>query len=868
MPVPKPLLDAPPVQLFNPVVRKGLEAALLETDATTTLLVGPPGSGKTVALSALWTRIRDAGDKAAWLELTPEDNDLKTLKARLGAAMDSAGTVFVDGLNHLATPHARYHLDHLLFEAPRRRFYAASRALPGPGFQQGFLRGAVNVVGPQELRLDDSEARQVLGIRLSRRQAEHLNRFVDGWAAGLRMLSMDADAALALADDKAGATAIPAAMAAYFDSVICADLPAGTLQALFDISVFRRFSPESLTAIPPGGRRWADIAPLIEHHLFVRHVDATRVWASFQPAFGCHLRHRFRQADPGRYEQLRMAAAAWFEAEGHATEAVRHAVALADGSTAARIVENAGAISIDAGDGPDVALGAPIAPERAVELPLAFLGQVYYRIRQGRQREVRAPFERAAALTDNFTRLGANADPEVVSSWYALLVVVLKAADDVELAEADIDRLEAALAAQMAREPVLAASIASVLAFLYLDLSRHAEAAAICSMGMSALDVASNYKATLFIRLHQAAAALAQDTLEQAVLCVEDAMRIASIEGSSASYEMVTSQILRGVLHYENNELKQALALLQPALGYLHAVNGWGRLYAEAFTIAADAASLLHGPEVAEKLIRAGEGFARQRNLQRLGNHLAIARLAKHLRAGDWRAAQSLVDEAPLADLLTSRELSPYLLVQQVPAQLKAAELLLAIGRPRQAQAMLDQINKSFLADADNRLRLGFHVLAMQAAFGARRFNAAVEHMHASVELARQSGLVRRILDAREAVLAVFDWALRNGRHPAPGLATYVKSVLRPGGGAASGTQLAQNRPRRGAQNLADNFALSPRESEIIALIAEGFSAKEIASRLEISEGTVKSHRKKIHEKLGVTTRSQAIQRARELLIV
>jgi LuxR family maltose regulon positive regulatory protein len=30
----------------------------------------------------------------------------------------------------------------------------------------------------------------------------------------------------------------------------------------------------------------------------------------------------------------------------------------------------------------------------------------------------------------------------------------------------------------------------------------------------------------------------------------------------------------------------------------------------------------------------------------------------------------------------------------------------------------------------------------------------------------------------------------------------------------------------------------------------------------------VKSHRKKIHEKLGVTTRSQAIQRARELLIV
>ena len=61
---------------------------------------------------------------------------------------------------------------------------------------------------------------------------------------------------------------------------------------------------------------------------------------------------------------------------------------------------------------------------------------------------------------------------------------------------------------------------------------------------------------------------------------------------------------------------------------------------------------------------------------------------------------------------------------------------------------------------------------------------------------------------------------------------------------------------------------LSPRESEIIALMAEGYINKEIATRLGISEGTVKTHRKKIHEKLGVSSRSQAIMRARELLIV
>ncbi|WP_277051563.1 response regulator transcription factor [Zestomonas thermotolerans] len=50
--------------------------------------------------------------------------------------------------------------------------------------------------------------------------------------------------------------------------------------------------------------------------------------------------------------------------------------------------------------------------------------------------------------------------------------------------------------------------------------------------------------------------------------------------------------------------------------------------------------------------------------------------------------------------------------------------------------------------------------------------------------------------------------------------------------------------------------------------LAEGLTNKEIAQRLSISEGTVKGHRKRIHEKLGVTSRSQAISRARELLLI
>ena len=51
---------------------------------------------------------------------------------------------------------------------------------------------------------------------------------------------------------------------------------------------------------------------------------------------------------------------------------------------------------------------------------------------------------------------------------------------------------------------------------------------------------------------------------------------------------------------------------------------------------------------------------------------------------------------------------------------------------------------------------------------------------------------------------------------------------------------------------------LSPREREVLALVAEGLPNKLIARRLEISERTVKAHLTSIFEQLGVSDRTQA----------
>jgi two-component system response regulator NreC len=58
--------------------------------------------------------------------------------------------------------------------------------------------------------------------------------------------------------------------------------------------------------------------------------------------------------------------------------------------------------------------------------------------------------------------------------------------------------------------------------------------------------------------------------------------------------------------------------------------------------------------------------------------------------------------------------------------------------------------------------------------------------------------------------------------------------------------------------------ALSPREKEILHLLAEGYSNKEIAEKLVISPSTVHTHRSNLMAKLGLTTRYELIQFARE----
>jgi NarL family two-component system response regulator LiaR len=60
-------------------------------------------------------------------------------------------------------------------------------------------------------------------------------------------------------------------------------------------------------------------------------------------------------------------------------------------------------------------------------------------------------------------------------------------------------------------------------------------------------------------------------------------------------------------------------------------------------------------------------------------------------------------------------------------------------------------------------------------------------------------------------------------------------------------------------------LGITARELEVLALVAGGFSNREIATQLFVSENTVKTHCARAFDKLGAARRTQAVQRGKEL---
>jgi DNA-binding NarL/FixJ family response regulator len=216
---------------------------------------------------------------------------------------------------------------------------------------------------------------------------------------------------------------------------------------------------------------------------------------------------------------------------------------------------------------------------------------------------------------------------------------------------------------------------------------------------------------------------------------------------------------------------------------------------------------------------------------------------------------------APVAEHLLLP--APVLLVEDDPLMQKRMHaLLLQLGYPPGALTAVGLLGeaRAYLADQPVALALvdlrlpdgsGIDLIAEMHAANPDLGIVVVSAWSTREEIlaslrAGAVGYVLKERDDMEVILALRS-VLRGGAPIDPFVARQIIEVLPT---AVTGQQ--------------DNPGLSQRESEILRLVAEGLGNRDIAQRLFLSRYTVEAHIKHIYRKLAVSSRTQAMQAARQ----
>ena len=153
-------------------------------------------------------------------------------------------------------------------------------------------------------------------------------------------------------------------------------------------------------------------------------------------------------------------------------------------------------------------------------------------------------------------------------------------------------------------------------------------------------------------------------------------------------------------------------------------------------------------------------------------------------------------------------------------------------------------------------------MLALEALLHAAEGNepAALQALEHALILAQPGGFIRAFVDLGPGMAGLLERLPRQGF-----AAEYVDEILR--AFAATATVVLPPAQLRRLPSPQGNLVepLSRRELEILELLAQWLSTREIAQRLFISEGTVKRHIANIYQKLAVNKRGEAVAAATAL---
>jgi LuxR family transcriptional regulator, maltose regulon positive regulatory protein len=759
--------------------------------------------------------------------LTSLVNDIAAIPASFILVLDDYHLVDATAVDNTLT----FLLEHL---PPQMHLVIATREDPNLPLARLRARSQLSELRAADLRFTLAEAtdflNRVMGLRLDTNDIIALEKRTEGWIAGLQL------AALALQGQPAASGSPGAAhfihsfrgshhfVLDYLVEEVWQQQPEEVQTFLLSTAVLDRMCGALCDAVVQDATisGTETLAYLERANLFVVPLDHERRWYRYHHLFADLLRQRLSQLGQAHTAELHRRASGWYEGQALDLEAFQHAAAAGDIERAERLL---------AGQG----------------MPLLF---------QGAARPVLHWLESLpTAVLDAHPYLWVT---------YANAILFLSQIVGVE------EKLQAAEAALAGVEPD--------------DKTR------------DLIGYIATTRATIAVTQHQVEAIMTQSRRALAYLHPHNLpMRTATTWTLGYAHQLLGDRVAAGRAYTEaiaiSREIGHFIVNLMATLGLgnIQEVENQLHLAAETYRQALQLAGDPPLPVACEAHLglarlayewndlptaqqHGTESLRQAQQIERTDRfvigQLFMARLK--LAQGEVTGAAALVAQA---EQLARRQFEHQLpavtavqvqlllhqgnlaaaaeLAQTHDIPLTQARVRLAAGDAAAALAVLDLWRQQVEAHGWQDERLKVRLLQALAYQAQGDGETAVQLLRDALTLARPGGFVRTFVDEGAAIAQLLAVMKAEGG----GLKEYVHQLLN-----AFDHELPSTRT---PQPLVD--PLSERELEVLHLIAQGLSNREIGERLFLALNTVKGHNRRIFGKLEVQRRTEAVARAREL---
>ncbi len=861
------------------------------------LISAPAGFGKTTVLTEWVAATVQGRNNIAWVSLDQNDNDrvsfwryiveaLRRIQPEVGDQAwsllnspqppepETLITVLVNEINTLDTNitlilddyHAiandsihraiAFLIDHL---PPQMHLVIASRSDPPLPLARLRVRGELTELRAADLRFTPDEAiaflNQMMGLDLAVADVAALEQRTEGWIAGLQLAALSLQGRTDVSEFITAFSGDNRYVVDYLVEEVLQRQPDNLRKFLLQTSILTRLNSALCQAVTEQHQGPKTLEALERSNLFVVPLDDQRQWYRYHHLFADVLQTHLHAEQPDLIPTLHQRASEWYEQNDLPAEAIHHGIAAQDFERAATLIE-----------------------------------QVWPTMRK-RQQEATV-LNWMTALPDSLIR-----DRPILSVVYALILLNAGKLETVEARLQDAERRLAQLGQTIADSPTaqaaqqyqsLPASIANArayraqalgdfsstitysqqaLALLPTDDYERGTTAAILGLaywasgnveaahqsfaeGLRVFHAIGGIQITISATFILANMGMAQGHLRATIETCEQALRLAAQHRPPLLLGTAELHLALSEIRYEQGELDAANQLLSKgeSLRKQALISGadslWWRVKAQLTAAQGDmdtALKQLH--EAARVYRRSPVPDVRPIEALKVRWWLQQGRLAEAL---DWVRDCRLSVDDPASYLHEYKHLT---LARVAIAQYKRD------GTDAVISPVISLLNRLLAAaEAQDRTGSRIKVLVVLALASEAQNNIAAARgaLERALALAEPEGYVRLFVNEGEPMRALLGQVAAGNDYAQRLLAAFDKGKNRP----------VMAAPIEGGEYVEP---LTPREIEVLRLIAAGMRNQEIADELFISLATVKRHIANTYGKLGVKHRMEAVVRANEL---